>query len=227
VLGYDQETGFGLVQTPRAHRIAGLVARQSSSQRSARSVVWRARAAGIHSVAAHIAARQEFAGYWEYVLDEAIFTAPAHPNGAAPRIGRRATHRHRSLQLERRARMHEHLNMIVPIDLLKPISTICSAWPRKSPRLVPAWTLCDRGQQRVVVVGCRTVDPRARPIRTGDVVLGGRREVKDLAGTVSAHLVARQCGVEVPMKNLSRWPHHRAASAVWGSQSLLEGPRLH
>ena len=29
--------------------------------------------------------RQEFAGYWEYLLDEAIFTAPAHPfwSGAA------------------------------------------------------------------------------------------------------------------------------------------------
>ena len=32
-----------------------------------------------HSVVARIAAKQEFAGNWEYVLDEAIFTAPAHP----------------------------------------------------------------------------------------------------------------------------------------------------
>src|SRR5579872_5926946 len=37
------------------------------------------------SVASQIVARQEFAGYWEYMLDEAIFTHPAHPNwgGAA------------------------------------------------------------------------------------------------------------------------------------------------
>ncbi len=32
------------------------------------------------SVASQIAAKQEFAGYWEYLLDEAIFTHPAHPN---------------------------------------------------------------------------------------------------------------------------------------------------
>ena len=32
------------------------------------------------SVASQIAAKQEFAGYWEYLLDEAIFTFPAHPN---------------------------------------------------------------------------------------------------------------------------------------------------
>ena len=38
-----------------------------------------------HSLATRIVAKQEFAGYWEYVLDEAIFTAPAHPfwGGAA------------------------------------------------------------------------------------------------------------------------------------------------
>ena len=29
---------------------------------------------------AKVVSKREFAGYWEYVLDEAIFTAPAHPN---------------------------------------------------------------------------------------------------------------------------------------------------
>ena len=42
-----------------------------------------------HSVVAHIAAKQEFAGNWEYVLDEAIFTTPAHPFwGGTAMIGR-------------------------------------------------------------------------------------------------------------------------------------------
>ena len=64
--------------------------------------------------------KQEFAGYWEYVLDEAIFTAPSHPNwggtaligpgGELLGIG--------SLQLE--ASGGKDINMIVPIDLLKP-----------------------------------------------------------------------------------------------------------
>ena len=37
------------------------------------------------AVWARLLAKREFAGYWEYVLDEALFTAPAHPNwgGAA------------------------------------------------------------------------------------------------------------------------------------------------
>src|SRR5438132_893582 len=35
--------------------------------------------------AAHVVAKREFAGSWEYLLDEAIFTAPPHPawSGAA------------------------------------------------------------------------------------------------------------------------------------------------
>ena len=39
-----------------------------------------------------IVGKQEFAGYWEYFLDEAIFTSPAHPfwggAGAIDRDGR-------------------------------------------------------------------------------------------------------------------------------------------
>src|SRR5262249_58146330 len=76
------------------------------------------------SVASQIVAKQEFAGYWEYLLDEAIFTYPAHPNwggagmisagGELIGIG--------SLQLDRvRENRAEHVNMIVPIDLLKPV----------------------------------------------------------------------------------------------------------
>ena len=32
------------------------------------------------SLAARVAAKQEFSGYREYLLDQAIFTHPGHPN---------------------------------------------------------------------------------------------------------------------------------------------------
>src|SRR6267154_3829390 len=123
-LGYDQETGFGLVQALAKLELPELPFGQSSGAPIGEQVVVGGAGGRHHSVAAHIAARQEFAGYWEYVLDEAIFTAPAHPNwggtavvgpnGALLGIG--------SLQLEQpREQGTEHLNMVVPIDLLKPI----------------------------------------------------------------------------------------------------------
>src|ERR1700681_2060338 len=90
VLGYDQETGFGLVQALARLDLPELPLGQSSASGApiGEPVVVGGAGGRHHSVAARIAARQEFAGYWEYVLDEAIFTAPAHPNwGGTALIG--------------------------------------------------------------------------------------------------------------------------------------------
>jgi S1-C subfamily serine protease len=77
------------------------------------------------SVAARIVARQEFAGYWEYLLEEAIFTAPGHPLwGGAALIGSGGELLGiGSLQLQHATPRGGTLpvNMIVPIDLLTPI----------------------------------------------------------------------------------------------------------
>src|SRR6267154_5901897 len=124
MLGYDQETGFGLVQALARLDLPELPLGQSSGAPVGEPVVVGGAGGRHHSVAAHIAARQEFAGYWEYVLDEAIFTAPAHPNwGGTAVIGPKGDLIGiGSLQLEQpRENGTEHLNMIVPIDLLKPI----------------------------------------------------------------------------------------------------------
>src|SRR5258706_3805384 len=125
VLGYDQETGFGLVQTLGRHDLPALPVGRSSAVELGQRVVVAGTGGRAGALAARIVARQEFAGYWEYVLDEAIFTAPGHPNwGGTALIGPagdllgigslqpvQAGHGRRS----------EALNMIVPIDLLAPI----------------------------------------------------------------------------------------------------------
>src|SRR5712691_6918558 len=88
VLAYDQETGFGLVQA--LGRLDGpvLPLGQSNAAAVGERVVVAGAGGRQHSVAARIIAKQEFAGNWEYVLDEAIFTAPGHPNwGGTALIG--------------------------------------------------------------------------------------------------------------------------------------------
>src|SRR5579864_2053547 len=80
VLGYDQETGFGLVQALARLDVPALEIGQSCAASIGERVVVAGAGGRARSVAARIVAKQEFAGYWEYVLDEAIFTAPAHPN---------------------------------------------------------------------------------------------------------------------------------------------------
>ena len=123
-LGFDSDTGFGLVQALGRIDLDPLPLGSSAEARVGDRVVVGGAGGRTRSVASHIAAKQEFAGYWEYLLDEAIFTYPAHPNwGGTGLISNRGELIGiGSLQLEReREGKAEHVNMIVPIDLLKPV----------------------------------------------------------------------------------------------------------
>ncbi len=128
------------------------------------------------SVASQIAAKQEFAGYWEYLLDEAIFTHPAHPNwGGAGLISNRGELIGiGSLQLEReRGGKAEHVNMIVPIDLLKPVLDDLRKFGRVNKPARP-WLgmYTTEMDNRLVVVGIASKGPAARAeLKTGDVIL--------------------------------------------------------
>ena len=76
VLAYDQESGLGLVQALARVDLPALPLGDSAAAPVGESVVVGGAGGRQRSVAAHIAAKQEFAGYWEYFLEEAIFTAP-------------------------------------------------------------------------------------------------------------------------------------------------------
>ena len=118
------ESGFGLVQALGSLDVEPIKLGSSAAAQVGDRVVIGGVGGRTRSVAGHIAAKQEFAGTWEYALDEAIFTYPSHPNwgGAGMISGDGKLIGIGSLQIERvREGRTEHLNMIVPIDLLKPI----------------------------------------------------------------------------------------------------------
>src|SRR5690606_31603757 len=77
-LAYDQETGFGLVQALGRLDLPP-VELGSSAKAALGDPILPADGTG-HVQHGAIVAKQEFAGYWEYLLDEAIFTTPAHPS---------------------------------------------------------------------------------------------------------------------------------------------------
>src|SRR5881296_178764 len=120
-LGYDQATGFGLVQALAKLDLPALPLGDSTMIPLEEKVVVGGAGGRQKSVAARVVGKQEFAGYWEYVLDEAIFTAPAHPNwGGTALIGPAGDLLGiGSLQIQQAApqRRLEDVNMIVPIDL--------------------------------------------------------------------------------------------------------------
>ena len=167
---------------------------------------WPAPADGTIQLAARIVAKQEFAGYWEYVLDEAIFTAPAHPfwGGAALIDAAGALLGIGSLQVEQKMPSGEsgQLNMVVPIDLLKPIlgDLLSTGRPDRPPH---AWLglFATDLEGKVFVVGVYSGAPADRAgLKPGDLVVsvGGER-VSGLAGFFRKVWSLGPAGVTVPL----------------------------
>jgi S1-C subfamily serine protease len=234
VLAYDQVTGFGLVQALARLDLPALPLGQSNAVRVGEPVVIGGAGGRHHSVAARIIAKQEFAGYWEYVLDEAIFTAPAHPNwGGTAMIGPAGDLLGiGSLQLQE-GRPHGppgDLNMIVPIDLLKPIldDLLTLGRPNKPPR---PWLglYATEIEGRLVVVGLAKDGPAQRAdLHTGDVVLSvAGSEVRGLAAFYRRVWSLGTAGVEVPMSIYRDGNIIEARIKSGDRNRFLKAPRLH
>jgi S1-C subfamily serine protease len=125
VVGYDHETGFGLLRAIEPLRLKPLALGKSAELKD-RDPVLVASFGGTGMVApVHVVAKREFAGSWEYLLDEAIFTAPPHPawSGAAliSREGKLVGVGSLIVGDASGAGGENPGNMFVPIDRLPPI----------------------------------------------------------------------------------------------------------
>ncbi|HYL32477.1 MAG TPA: S1C family serine protease [Stellaceae bacterium] len=206
VVAYDQETGFGLVQALGRLSLPALPIGQSAKTHVDDDVVVGGAGGRSRSLAARIAAKQEFAGYWEYLLDEALFTLPAHPNWGGTAVidtaGRLIGIGSLHLQQAREHGRTEHLNMNVPIDLLKPIydDLLTLGRPNKPPR---PWLglYATEIEDRVVVAGLSNDGPaRQAGMRVGDILVSiAGQEVGTLAALYRRLWSLGRAGVEVPL----------------------------
>jgi S1-C subfamily serine protease len=203
-LAYDQETGFGLVQALDHLNLPAVEFGDATAADAGDAVVL---ADGIGQVVqATIVARQEFAGYWEYLLDRAIFTAPAHPSwGGAALIGEDG-------KLLGIGSLHLHVaqgnaasevNMIVPVDLLPPIldALLSRGRVEKPPRpWLGAFSAEHNG--KVVVMSVIDGGPAAKAgMRAGDVISDVQDgEVDDLADFYRKFWATGPAGSEVPIR---------------------------
>jgi S1-C subfamily serine protease len=125
VVGYDQRTGFGLVQALGRLDVPAIALGTSRASKVGDEVIVAGQGGRRHALKARVMAKREFAGYWEYVLDEAIFTAPAHPSwGGAALIGPDGALLGIGSLLVQEARAGgppQDANMFVPIDLLEAV----------------------------------------------------------------------------------------------------------
>ena len=122
-LAYDHETGFGLVQALGRVTATPLKVGRSQGLALGANVVVAASGGRENALDARLVAQQPFAGYWEYALDRALFTVPAHPSwGGAALVGPEGELVGLgSLRLEAGGNEAVAVNMFVPIDLLPPV----------------------------------------------------------------------------------------------------------
>ena len=188
-LAVDAETGFGVVQAlGRLDGIEPIELGDSRSLKSGDAMVVGASGGQGHAVAARVAARQPFAGYWEYILEEAIFSAPAHPHwGGAACIGmdgRLLGIGSLLLQQGEPGGKRLDLNMVVPIQELTPILPALLRQGR-SDRPPPPWLgLLAVEEEEGVSVGSVTRGAPAEQagVRPKDRILSvGGEPVNDLA----------------------------------------------
>ena len=234
VIGFDQDTGFGLVRALARLDLPALKLGQARGATPGTSVVAAGAGGAEHSIAARVIARQEFAGYWEYVIDDAIFTAPAHPfwggtglidpNGELIGIG--------SLQLEQAGEDDDNvpLNMYVPTDLLKPIldDMLTMGQANRPPR---PWLglYATEVDDRVVIAGVAGRGPAAKArLRQGDVVLSvGGMKVSGLAGLFRKVWSMGKAGVDVPMTVYRNGRPVDLTVTSGDRKRFLKGPSLH
>jgi S1-C subfamily serine protease len=206
VLGYDQATGFGLVHALEPLGVPAAPLGDSRKLGPEDPIILAGGGGVAHAIAGRVIARAPFAGYWEYMLEEALFTAPGHPHwsgaaligptGAVIGVG--------SLQMQQQAPggQPSAINMCVPIERLPPIlDDLSRGRPTQPPRPWLGVYAQDDGL-RVVVMDVAADGPAARAeIRAGDQILGvGGKPVANLAEFYQALWALGPAGAIAPLR---------------------------
>ena len=232
-LAYDQASGFGLIQPLGSLGVAPL-ARGSVRAVAPGDEVYVIGHGGIkHALKAKLLAKREFAGYWEYVLDEALFTTPAHPqwggaallDAAGTLIGIGSLLVQEEIEGETR-----QVNMFVPIDLLEPILPAMRRNGRSGEPPRPwlgMYTQESEGQ--LVVAGLAQAGPAERAgVKVGDMVIGVADErVRELAKFFRRVWRMGAAGVEVPLTLARDGDVLRIRVVSADRNDFLWKPRLH
>jgi serine protease Do len=209
VVAYDHATGFGLLR-PIGPLDVKPIRLGSSARVESLDRLMTVGGGGEESVTvATVVSRRPFAGYWEYMLDDAIFTSPPRPDhsgaalinkdGELVGIG--------SLFVMDAASPGERLpgNMFVPIDLLKPILGEMIRTGRQKGGMRPWLGVSSLEEDgRIKVLRVSDDGPAAEAgLTPGDIILSmGGEKVETLPEFYRRLWAAGAPGVEVQLKVL-------------------------
>jgi len=230
---YDQETGFGLVQALERLDLPPLELGRSSDLGIGDSAILAAAGGRSGAVKTQIVGRETFAGSWEYLLDDALFTAPAHPSwggaGLIDRDGKLVGIGSLILQQQLAENRVANLNMVVPIDGLKPILPELSSYGRADRPARPWLGLyAAETEESVHIRGFAPGGPAEQAgLRAGDRILAVEDEaVTDLAELWQAIWSVGAAGAVVTLRVARGREMLEIEVPSADRRSLLKGPQL-
>jgi serine protease Do len=208
-VGYDHNTGFGLLRANQPLGVEPLKLGQSSKVKEGDPVLVAGYGGEDSIMGARVVSRKEFTGYWEYILEDAIYTSPPYSNfGGTALIGRDG----RLLGI---GSLFTQLvipefgvipcNVFIPIDLLNPIlhDLITSGRSSKAPR---PWLgiNSEESHGRVFVTRVTTGGPAEKAgLQPGDLILTVKGTVVNgLADFYRKVWAQGNAGVDVPLSIL-------------------------
>ena len=232
-LAFDPTSGFGLVQALGKLGLPALELGDSDTLEVGTEAIVAAAGGRRHAIESRIVGRQEFAGYWEYLLDNAIFTAPAHPfwSGSAliGKDGKLMGTGSLILQQGGGAKRMD-MNMIVPIGYLRPVldELLANGRPTRPPR---PWLglYAMESDGGLVVGGVAERGPAAEAgIQQGDRILGlGDEEVDDLGALWRRLWASGPAGASVLLR-LGRDGSRVSVRVTTADRArFLRAPKLH
>lgn len=208
-VGYDHNTGFGLLRTEKPLNVVPIKLGQSSTLNTGDPILVAGHGGADSVIAARVISRKEFAGYWEYILEDAIYTAPAYTNfGGAALINRDGYLLGiGSLFTQVMVPGFGSLscNIFVPIDLLNPILSDLKTTgrSRKAPK---PWLgiYTEEAHGRVFITRVTSGGPAERAgLQSGDLILSVKgKAVNGVADFYRKVWEVGQAGVEVPLSFL-------------------------
>lgn len=210
-IAYDHGTGFGLLRASKPLGVKPLQLGDSDSLREREPVLVVANGGAQAAMGAFVVSRRDFAGYWEYLLENAIFTAPPHGSfGGAALIDKTGRLVGIGSLIVANAADGENAmpgNMFLPINSLKPIfgDLLTNGRSSRGPR---PWLglYSEEHRGRLFITRVPPSGPAHRAgVRAGDMVLSvGGKSVSGLADFYRKIWSLGKAGVSVPLTILRK-----------------------
>lgn len=207
IIAYDHESGFGLIRTNLPIDVEPIQLGDAADVDLMEPLLVVSKVGKLDAKGVYLVDRGPFAGYWEYLLEDALFTAPPHAqfggaalinrNGKLVGIG--------SLILNSgaaKARRQVPGNMFVPIDALKPVLGDLLAQGRRNDRPHPWLGLfLEEHRGRIFVTRVAPDGPAHQAgMNVDDLILGIDGEVVDSLANFYRKLWQRgDSGIDIPL----------------------------